>query len=42
MEKTKLVSRRSYNNRKAQFRAAQAPATVKNSPTNIENKNILN
>ena len=42
MEKTKLVSRRIYNNRKAQFRAAQAPATVKNSPTNIENKNILN
>ena len=42
MARAKLVSRRNYNDRKAQFRAAEAPAAVQNPPPRIGNKNIFN
>ena len=42
MTRMVLLSRRNCINRKAQFRAAQAPATVPNPPPRIRNKKILN
>lgn len=42
MGRTKLVSRRKYDNRKAQFHAAQSPAAMQNPPPRIGNNNILN
>ena len=42
MARTKLVSRRNYDNKQPQFPAVQVPAAVQNPPQHIRNKNTLN